>query len=31
MKERVESKSIPNLDAVGEGEITMLSIRKGGK
>ena len=28
MKERVESKSTPKLDAVGEGNITMLSIRK---
>ena len=26
-----ESKSTPKLDAVGEGYITMLSIRKGGK
>ena len=31
MKERVESKSTPKLDAVGEGDIIMLSIRKGGK
>ena len=31
MKERVESKSTPKLDAVGEGDITMLSIIKGEK
>ena len=31
MKERVESKCIPKLDEVGEGDITMLSISKGGK
>ena len=31
MKESVESKSTPKLDAVGEGDITILSIRKGGK
>ena len=31
MKDRVESKSTPKLDAVGEGDITMLSVRKGGK
>ena len=31
MEERVELKSTPKLDAVGEGDITMLSIRKGGK
>ena len=30
MKERVYSKSTPKLDTVGEGDITMLSIRKGG-
>ena len=28
MKEKVESKSTPKLDAVGERDITMLSIRK---
>ena len=31
MKERVESKSTTKLDAVGEGDIIILSIRKGGK
>ena len=31
MKERVESKSTPKLHAVREGDITMLSIRKGEK
>ena len=31
MKEIVESKSTPKLDAVGEGYITMLLIRKGRK
>ena len=31
MKEKVESKSTHKLDAIGEGYITMLSIRKGGK
>ena len=31
MKESVESKSTPKLDAVVEGDITMLSIRKRGK
>ena len=31
MQERVESKNIPRLDAVGEGDITILSIRKGGE
>ena len=31
MKESLESKSTPKLDAVGEGDITILSIRKGGK
>ena len=31
MKERVESKSTPKLDSVGEADITMLTIRKGGK
>ena len=30
MKERVESKNTPNVDAVGEREITILSIRKRG-
>ena len=30
-KKRVESKSTPKLDAVGEVDITMLSIRKRGK
>ena len=30
MKEIVESKSTPKLDEVGEGDITLLSIRKGG-
>ena len=30
-EERVESKSTPKLDAVGEGDITMLFIRKGRK
>ena len=31
MKERIESKSTPKLDAVGEGEIKILSLRKGRK
>ena len=31
MKETVESKSTSKLDVIGEGEITMLSIRKVGK
>ena len=31
MKEIVESKSTPKLDAVREGDITILSIRKGRK
>ena len=31
MKERVESNNTPKMDAVGEGDITMLSIRKGWK
>ena len=31
IKERVESKSTHKLDAVGEGDITILSIRKGRK
>ena len=31
MKECLESKSTPKLDEIGEGNITMLSIRKGGK
>ena len=30
MKERVESKSTPMLDATGEGDITILSIIKQG-
>ena len=30
MKKIVESKMTPKLDAVEEGEIIMLSIRKGG-
>ena len=30
MKERVESKSTPALDAVGEVDITVLSIKKEG-
>ena len=31
MKEIVKLKSTPKFDAVGEGEITILSIRKVGK
>ena len=31
MKERIQSKSTPKLVVVGEGDNTMLSIRKGGK
>ena len=31
MKERVYSKSTHKFDAVGEGDITKLTIQKGGK
>ena len=31
MKERVDSKSTPKLNTLGEADITLLSIRKGGK
>ena len=31
MKEIVQSKSTPKLNAIEEGDIAMLSIRKGGK
>ena len=31
MKERVYSKSTPKLNTLGEADITLLSISKGGK